>query len=123
MTHEADVARMVDETFAALGGLDGLVLNVGIGAGGHWLEGTTAESWDKTFAINIRSHMLTVKAALPRMEDGVVDRLHFLDRRADRRQPHSRPMTPRRRACSACAVTSPSKARVARSAPMWWRRD
>lgn len=69
VTREADIARMVEETFALLGGLDGLVLNVGIGAGGHWLEGTTAESWDKIFAINIRSHMLSVKAALPRMED------------------------------------------------------
>ena len=66
---EADVTRMVDEALAALGGVDGLVLNVGIGAGGHWLEGTTAESWDKTFAINIRSHMLTVKAAMPKMAD------------------------------------------------------
>lgn len=69
VTREADIARMVGEALAALGGLDGLVLNVGIGAGGHWLEGTTAESWDKTFAVNIRSHMLTVKAALPKLED------------------------------------------------------
>ena len=69
VTREAEVARMVDEAFAALGGLDGLALNVGIGAGGHWLDGTTAESWDKTFAVNIRSHMLTVKAALPKMAD------------------------------------------------------
>jgi NAD(P)-dependent dehydrogenase (short-subunit alcohol dehydrogenase family) len=69
VTKEADIARMVEEAVAALGGLDGLVLNVGIGAGGHWLEGTTAESWDKTFAVNIKSHMLTVKAALPKLAD------------------------------------------------------
>jgi NAD(P)-dependent dehydrogenase (short-subunit alcohol dehydrogenase family) len=70
VTKEADILRMVDEAIAGLGGLDGLVLNVGIGAGGPWLEGTTAESWNKVFAINLTSHMLTVKAALPRMEDG-----------------------------------------------------
>lgn len=69
VTHEADVNRMVGEAVERLGGLDGLVLNVGIGAGGHWLEGTTAENWDKVFAINIRSHMLSVKAALPKMDD------------------------------------------------------
>ena len=51
-----------------LGGIDGIVLNVGIGAGGPWLEGTTAESWNKVFAINLTSHMLTVKAALPRAD-------------------------------------------------------
>jgi NAD(P)-dependent dehydrogenase (short-subunit alcohol dehydrogenase family) len=66
---DADVTRMVDEAVAALGGLDGLVLNVGIGAGGPWLEGTTPEQWDKVFAINVRSHMLAVRAALPKMAD------------------------------------------------------
>jgi NAD(P)-dependent dehydrogenase (short-subunit alcohol dehydrogenase family) len=61
---------MVREAIAALDGLDGLVLNVGIGAGGPWLEGTTKESWDKVFAINLTSHMLTVKEALPHLPEG-----------------------------------------------------
>lgn len=69
VTKEADVVRMVEEAVAGLGGLDGLVLNVGIGAGGPWLEGTTAESWDKVFAVNLRGHMLSVKAALPKLAD------------------------------------------------------
>ncbi|MBV9332256.1 MAG: SDR family oxidoreductase [Alphaproteobacteria bacterium] len=70
VTKEADIVRMVDEARKGLGGLDGLVLNVGMGAGGAWLEGTTRESWDKVFAINLTSHMLTVKAALPHLRDG-----------------------------------------------------
>ena len=70
VTKESDKARMGDEASGKLGGLDGLVLNVGVGAGGPWLEGTTRESWDKVFAINLTSHMLTVKAALSRMTDG-----------------------------------------------------
>ena len=70
VANESDVALMVDEAVGKLGGLDGLVLNVGVGAGGPWLEGTTRESWDKVFAINLTSHMLTVKAALPRMAEG-----------------------------------------------------
>jgi NAD(P)-dependent dehydrogenase (short-subunit alcohol dehydrogenase family) len=53
-----------------MGGLDGLVLNVGIGAGGPFLDGTTLDSWNKVFAINLTSHMLTVKAALPKMPEG-----------------------------------------------------
>lgn len=69
-TKEADVTRMIDEALQGLGGLDGVVLNVGIGAGGPWLEGTSAEAWDKVFAVNIKSHMLTVKAALPHLADG-----------------------------------------------------
>jgi NAD(P)-dependent dehydrogenase (short-subunit alcohol dehydrogenase family) len=52
-----------------LGGLDGVVLNVGIGLGQR-LEGTSAEAWDLTFAVNLRGHFLLAKAALPRMADG-----------------------------------------------------
>lgn len=70
VTKEVDIARMVDEALSGLSGLDGLVLNVGIGAGGAWLDGTTRESWDKVFAVNLTSHMLTVKAALPHLRDG-----------------------------------------------------
>jgi NAD(P)-dependent dehydrogenase (short-subunit alcohol dehydrogenase family) len=69
VTKETDVERMVGEAFAHLGHLDGIVLNVGIGTGGPWLEGTTAETWDRVFAVNIRSHMLTVRAALPKLRD------------------------------------------------------
>lgn len=70
VTKEADIARMVKEALAHLGGLDGLVLNVGVGAGGPWLEGTTKEHWDRVLAINLTSHMLTVKEALPHLADG-----------------------------------------------------
>jgi len=54
---------------AQLGGLDGVVLNVGIGAG-RGLEETTAEQWDLAFAVNVRSHFLTLQAALPVMAEG-----------------------------------------------------
>lgn len=69
-TKEDDIVRMIDKAVSEMGGpIDALVLNVGIGAGGAWLEGTTAESWDKVFAVNLRSHMLTVKHALAKMAD------------------------------------------------------
>jgi NAD(P)-dependent dehydrogenase (short-subunit alcohol dehydrogenase family) len=66
VTKEDDVVRMIAEA----GALDGIVLNVGIGAGGPWLEGTTREAWDKVLAVNLTSHMMTVKAALPKLSDG-----------------------------------------------------
>jgi NAD(P)-dependent dehydrogenase (short-subunit alcohol dehydrogenase family) len=62
-------AQIVDESVAAMGGLDGLVLNVGIGQG-MTLEGTTPEEWDLTFAVNLRAHFLVTRAALPRMQPG-----------------------------------------------------
>lgn len=69
VTKEADVARMVGEAHEKLGHLDGIVLNVGIGAGEPWLAGASAEMWDRVFAINLRSHMLTVREAMPKLAD------------------------------------------------------
>jgi NAD(P)-dependent dehydrogenase (short-subunit alcohol dehydrogenase family) len=67
---DAETCRaFVDETVAAFGGLDGLVLNVGIAAGRRLGE-TTADQWDYTFAVNLRSHFLISQAALPVMEQG-----------------------------------------------------
>ncbi len=63
----AACAAVVTDSVAALGGLDGLVLNVGIGLG-RGLSGTTAEQWDATFAVNVRAHFLVSAAALPVLE-------------------------------------------------------
>lgn len=61
--------RAVDEAVAALGGLDGIVLNVGIG-GGLRLEGTTPEIWDRVLAVSVRSHFLIARRALPMLPEG-----------------------------------------------------
>jgi NAD(P)-dependent dehydrogenase (short-subunit alcohol dehydrogenase family) len=52
-----------------MGGLDGLVLNVGI-AGGMGMQGTTAEQWDGVFAVNVRAHFLLAAIALQVMLEG-----------------------------------------------------
>jgi NAD(P)-dependent dehydrogenase (short-subunit alcohol dehydrogenase family) len=59
-----DCERLVAESDAALGGLDGVVLNVGIGLG-RGLEGTRVEDWDRTLSVNLRAHFLIARAALP----------------------------------------------------------
>ena len=64
-----DCERVVDEAIAGLGGLDGIMLNVGI-AGGMWLEGTTPEVWDTVFKVNTRSHFLIARHALPHLPRG-----------------------------------------------------
>ena len=60
---------VVTASAAALGGLDGLVLNVGIGLG-RGMAGTTAAQWDETFAVNTRAHFLVAAAALPVLDPG-----------------------------------------------------
>jgi NAD(P)-dependent dehydrogenase (short-subunit alcohol dehydrogenase family) len=59
----------VADAAQALGGLDGLVLNVGIGRGFR-LTGTTADDWDAAFAVNVRAHFLAVQAAVGRFGPG-----------------------------------------------------
>jgi NAD(P)-dependent dehydrogenase (short-subunit alcohol dehydrogenase family) len=60
---------LVDRSAAALDGIDGLVLNVGIGAGRR-LDGTSAKNWDMVLSVNVRSHFLIVRRALPLLAEG-----------------------------------------------------
>lgn len=68
-SREADVVRMLAEASEALGGLDGVVCNLGIGRG-MGLEGTRVEDWDAVMATNARSHFLCLKHALPMLAPG-----------------------------------------------------
>jgi NAD(P)-dependent dehydrogenase (short-subunit alcohol dehydrogenase family) len=70
ITDERDVARMVSEAHRGLGGMDGTVLNVGIGVGALRLAGVTTEAWDATLAANLRGPVLCCREALPRLDDG-----------------------------------------------------
>jgi NAD(P)-dependent dehydrogenase (short-subunit alcohol dehydrogenase family) len=66
---EEAIAEAFERTAAELGGVDGLVMNVGIGAG-LGLAGTTVEDWDRVMAVNARSHFLGCKLGLQSMADG-----------------------------------------------------
>jgi NAD(P)-dependent dehydrogenase (short-subunit alcohol dehydrogenase family) len=57
-------ADLVTTAASLMGGLDGLVLNVGLALGAG-LANTSAEQWDETFAVNTRAHFLITKAAAP----------------------------------------------------------
>jgi NAD(P)-dependent dehydrogenase (short-subunit alcohol dehydrogenase family) len=58
-----------ERTAEAFGGVDGLVMNVGIGAG-LGLAGTSVEDWDRVMAVNARSHFLGCKLALESVAEG-----------------------------------------------------
>jgi len=63
------IGAMVERAQQALGGLDGIVYNVGLGKE-MWLANTTPEGWDFTFSVNLRGAALTLKAALPVLAHG-----------------------------------------------------
>lgn len=69
MASPGDPHAMVSEASAALGGLDGLVYNVGIGDR-QGLDAATPDSWDRVLAVNLRGAMLTARAALPLLAEG-----------------------------------------------------
>jgi len=69
VSDEDACARVVHESGNALGGIDGLVCNVGIGEG-RGLADTSVEQWDEVFAVNTRAHFLLCRAALPLMGGG-----------------------------------------------------
>jgi NAD(P)-dependent dehydrogenase (short-subunit alcohol dehydrogenase family) len=66
---EEAMAAAFEATKEAFGGIDGLVMNVGIGAG-LGLAGTSTEDWDRVMAVNARSHFLGCKLAVGQMEEG-----------------------------------------------------
>lgn len=68
-SEESELTRIFDEASAGLGGLDGVVMNVGIGAG-FGFAGTTVEDWDRVMAVNLRAHFLGCKLALERFAEG-----------------------------------------------------
>jgi NAD(P)-dependent dehydrogenase (short-subunit alcohol dehydrogenase family) len=69
VTDPHGVAAMVAGAQHELGGLDGVVYNVGIGAA-QGLERATPEAWDHVMSVNVRGAMLTARAALPVLAEG-----------------------------------------------------
>jgi NAD(P)-dependent dehydrogenase (short-subunit alcohol dehydrogenase family) len=63
------IGPVVERCVRQLGGLDGLICNVGI-SHGLPLAKLTAEAWDKEHAVNVRSHMLFAQKALTLMDPG-----------------------------------------------------
>lgn len=69
VSEPGDVERMVGEALDGLGGLDGVVANVGV-VGARTVGATNAEAWDAVFALNVRAHFLACKLALDVMAPG-----------------------------------------------------
>ena len=61
--------RVVEQTVAAFGGLDILFNNVGVQPPHSYVnvEETSEELWDKILGVNLRSHFLMAKYAIPEM--------------------------------------------------------
>jgi len=63
------IRPLVQRSAEAMGGLDGMMLNVGISSALPLAQQTVAD-WDREYAVNVRSHMLFSQAALEIMSPG-----------------------------------------------------
>ena len=80
IAREADVNRMIDEAIDGLGGLDGMVLNVGIGVGALGLDGVDLQAVERhARGQSQRSDALLSKGAQASRR-WRLDRLHLVDR-------------------------------------------
>ena len=66
VTAPGEVEHFVNESAAALGGVDLLVANVGGSSGGGLLE-STPEDWQRTFDLNLFHAVRAIRAAVPHM--------------------------------------------------------
>ncbi|WP_067826314.1 SDR family NAD(P)-dependent oxidoreductase [Actinomadura kijaniata] len=62
-------AAMVAQAATRMDGLDGVVVNAGIGVG-LGLSGTTLDDWEQVMAVNLRAPFLIARAALPLLPGG-----------------------------------------------------
>ncbi len=67
VTNEADVKSAVDRAVAEFGKLDVIFNNAGLAGAVGKIEETTAENWDRTFAILLRAVFFGMKYAVPEM--------------------------------------------------------
>lgn len=68
-TVEDQVRGMIAAALSELGGLDGVVINIGI-SNGLGLHNQTESSWDQVMALNLKAHMFVAKHAMASMSAG-----------------------------------------------------
>jgi NAD(P)-dependent dehydrogenase (short-subunit alcohol dehydrogenase family) len=71
LTSESEVEAAIRKTVAAFGGLDILVSNAGYFPSSALLENLDSETWEKSLSVNLTSHRLLMKAAIPFLKHGI----------------------------------------------------
>jgi len=77
VTDEAAVGRLVERAVAVMGGLDVVVSNAGTSCTEGLME-TTLPAWSTDVGLNLTSHFLVARAAVPRLARGVGGSLVFV---------------------------------------------
>jgi rhamnose utilization protein RhaD (predicted bifunctional aldolase and dehydrogenase)/NAD(P)-dependent dehydrogenase (short-subunit alcohol dehydrogenase family) len=71
LTDEVQVVAAVEETIRKFGGLDIVVSNAGIFTAGAYLQDMDQTNWEKSIAVNLTSHQVLLKHAIPYVKRGL----------------------------------------------------
>ena len=71
LTDEPKVKAMIEQIIQTYGGLDIVVSNAGIFTAGAYLEDMEQNNWDRSFQVNLTSHQILLKHAIPYVKKGI----------------------------------------------------
>ncbi|MBT3480594.1 MAG: SDR family oxidoreductase, partial [Opitutales bacterium] len=71
LTDEPKVKAMIEQIIRTYGGLDIVVSNAGIFTAGAYLENLEQSNWDRSFQVNLTSHQVLLKHAIPFVKKGI----------------------------------------------------
>lgn len=81
LTDEAQVTAAMAQVVERFGGLDIVVSNAGVFETGHTVETMEDAVWNKTLAVNLTSHRVLIKHAIPYLRHGVDPAIVFIGSR------------------------------------------
>lgn len=71
LTDEPKVKAMIEQIVRTYGGLDIVISNAGIFTAGAYLEDMEQSNWDRSFQVNLTSHQVLLKHAIPYVKKGI----------------------------------------------------
>jgi len=81
LTEESDIKKALADVVNQYGGIDILVSNAGIFRTGKTIEQLDDDNWDSTLLVNLTSHRLLLKQAIPFLRHGVNPAVVFMGSR------------------------------------------
>lgn len=81
LTQESQVEALVKRIVREFGGLDIVVSNAGIFTAGAYLEDMDQKNWERSMAVNLTSHQVLMKHAIPFVKKGVDPTIIFIGSR------------------------------------------